>query len=144
MEYFAYKKVKKHQAEKKAAEGHQSPLLDEKDESFLRRVISAEGTPPPLPARPHGLPEAGDFTGNASQMVVHDGNTVAEENSSRDKGKGKEKETEKSAETEGKKPGRFAFLSRVGTKKVCLHTFITSLNITKCWTWSVARVLTAQ
>ncbi|KAL5331764.1 hypothetical protein ACEPPN_001302 [Leptodophora sp. 'Broadleaf-Isolate-01'] len=121
MEYFAYKKVKKHQAEKKAAAGQQSPLLDEKDESFLRRVISAEGTPPPLPARPHGLPEAGDFTGNASQMVVHDGNTVAEEEghrrSSKDKGKGKEKENEKSAETDGKKHGRFAFLSRVGTKK---------------------------
>ncbi|KAH6716036.1 hypothetical protein BKA61DRAFT_602397 [Leptodontidium sp. MPI-SDFR-AT-0119] len=121
MEYFAYKKVKKHQAEKKAAAVQQSPLLDEKDESFLRRVISAEGTPPPLPARPHGLPEAGDFTGNASQMVVHDGNTVAEEEghrrSSKDKGKGKEKENEKSAETDGKKHGRFAFLSRVGTKK---------------------------
>jgi len=121
MEYFTYKKVKKHQAEKKAAANQQSPLLDEKDETFLRRVISAEGTPPPLPARPHGLPEAGDFTGNASQMVVHDGNTVAEEEahkrSSKDKGKGKEKENEKSVETEGKKPGRFAFLSRVGTKK---------------------------
>ncbi|KAG4443271.1 hypothetical protein IFR05_001215 [Cadophora sp. M221] len=121
MEYFAYKKVKKHQAEKKAAAGQQSPLLDEKDESFLRRVISAEGTPPPLPARPHGLPEAGDFTGNASQMVVHDENTVAKEEghrrSSKDKGKGKEKGSEKGVETEGKKSGRFAFLSRVGTKK---------------------------
>lgn len=127
MEYFAYKKVKKHQAEKKAAEGKQAPLLDEKDERFLRRVISAEGTPPPLPTRPHGLPEAGDFANNASQMVVHDGNTVAEEESrrtSRDKGKGKEKET---VETEAKKPGRFAFLSRVGTKKVCqssLNSFL--------------------
>ena len=119
MEYFAYKKVKKHQAEKKAAEGKQSPLLDEKDETFLRRVISAEGTPPPLPARPQDLSEAGDFSGNASQMVVHDGNTVAEEEqrrSSKDKGKGKEKEH---VEAEGKKPGRFSFLSRVGTKKVC-------------------------
>ncbi|KAH7386288.1 hypothetical protein BKA64DRAFT_725989 [Cadophora sp. MPI-SDFR-AT-0126] len=119
MEYFTYKKVKKHQAEKKAAEGKQSPLLDEKDESFLRRVISAEGIPPPLPARPQELTVAGDFSGNASQMVVHDGNTVAEEEkrrSSKDKGKGKEKEKE-NIETEAKKPGRFSFLSRVGTKK---------------------------
>ncbi|KAG4423847.1 hypothetical protein IFR04_002992 [Cadophora malorum] len=117
MEYFAYKKVKKHQAEKKAAEGKQSPLLDEKDETFLRRVISAEGTPPPLPARPQDLAEAGNFSGNASQMVVHDGNTVAEEEhrrSLKDKGKGKEKEH---VEVEAKKPGRFSFLSRVGTKK---------------------------
>ncbi|KAL2065489.1 hypothetical protein VTL71DRAFT_3159 [Oculimacula yallundae] len=120
MEYFTYKKVKKHQAEKKAAEGIQPPLLDEKDETFLRRVISAEGTPPPLPVRPDGLPEAGDFAGNASEMVVHDGNTVAEEEghkrSSKDKGEGKAEEPEKGVENE-KKHGRFAFLSRINTKK---------------------------
>jgi len=128
MEYFAYKKVKKHQAEKKAAEGKQSPLLDEKDETFLRRVISAEGTPPPLPARPQDLSEAGNFSGNASQMVVHDGNTVAEEEhrrSSKDKGKGKEKEH---VEAEAKKPGRFSFLSRVGTKKVCIFHILLLLG----------------
>ncbi|CZT04849.1 uncharacterized protein RCO7_09228 [Rhynchosporium graminicola] len=123
MEYFTYKKVKKHQAEKKAAESLKSPLLDEKDETFLRRVISAEGTPPPLPTRPHGLAEAGDFAGNASQMVVHDGNTVAADEeghrrSSKDKGKGKAKESEKGVDTEGKKGGRFLFItSKIGTKK---------------------------
>ncbi len=122
MEYFAYKKVKKHQAEKKAEAGLQSPLLTEEDEHFLQRVVSAEGTPPPLPERPHGLGrEAGDSSGNAAQMVVHDSNTTAEEGhrrSSKDKGKGKENEQD--AEKEEKKPGRFAFLRRAGTKKVCL------------------------
>jgi hypothetical protein len=114
LEYFTYKKVKKHQAEKKAVAGVQTPILNEEDENFLERVISAEGTPPPLPQRPHGLgPEAGDSTGNNSQMVQH--SSTAESEGGKDKGKGKENEKPKDA----KKTNRFSFLSRVGTKKVC-------------------------
>lgn len=115
MEYFAFKKVKKHQAEKKAA------VLTQEDENFLERIVSAEGTPPPLPERPHGLgPEAGDPTGNAAQMVVHDGNTTAVETETEKepvdkKGKGKANEVDKE---EKKKSNRFSFLSRSGTKKV--------------------------
>ncbi|KAI9050552.1 hypothetical protein LZ554_005713 [Drepanopeziza brunnea f. sp. 'monogermtubi'] len=118
LEYFTSKKVKKHEAEKKAEAGLLSPLISEEDEHFLERIVSAEGTPPPLPERPRALgPEAGDSTGNAAQVVVHEGNDTAEEEkrrSSKDKGKGKE--IEKDAEKE-KKPGRFSFLHRSGTKK---------------------------
>ncbi|KAG0650160.1 hypothetical protein D0Z07_3144 [Hyphodiscus hymeniophilus] len=110
LEYFSYKKIKKHQAEKRAETQVQSPLLNEEDENFLERIVSAEGTPPPLPERPHGLgPEAGDTTGNSSQLVSHDGR-VDEKN---DKGKGKENEKAKDA----KKANRFSFLTRSGTKK---------------------------
>lgn len=120
MEYFAYKKMKKHQAEKKAQAGLLSPIISEADEHFLDRIVSAEGTPPPLPDRPHGLElEAGDSTGNAGQVVVHDGNTTAEDGpSSRSMDKGKAKENEKSVEKEDKKSSRFSFLRRSGTKKV--------------------------
>lgn len=114
LEYFTYKKVKKHQAEKRAKEETQSPLLDEEDERFLTRIVSAEGTPPPLPERPHGLGvEAGDSTGNKSQMVVHDGRE--DENHHKDKGKGKESEK---PDRDPKKSNRFSFLRRSGTKKV--------------------------
>ncbi|KAI6716648.1 hypothetical protein JHW43_000760 [Diplocarpon mali] len=121
MEYFTYKKIKKHQAEKKAQAGLQSPLLNAEDENFLERIVSAEGTPPPLPQRPLELgAEAGDSTGNAAQVVVHDRNITAEEGQrrrSKDKGKSKENETETSAGKDAKKPGRFSFLHRSGTKK---------------------------
>ena len=114
LEYFTYKKVKKHQAEKKAQAGVQTPILNEEDENFLERVISAEGTPPPLPDRPSGLgPEAGDSTGNDSQMVEHTGEPVGE--AQIDKGKGKEKENEKPKDA--KKSNRFSFLSSLGSKK---------------------------
>ena len=99
MEYFTYKKIKKHQAEKRAKDGEQTPVISEEDEHFLTRVISAEGTPPPLPERPQFGPEAGDSTNNQAQMVVHDGNGTAEGNgttepaldkqATKDKGKGK-------------------------------------------------------
>jgi hypothetical protein len=127
MEYFAYKKVKKHQAEKRAAEGEQTPIISEEDEHFLTRVISAEGTPPPLPERPRFGPEAGDSTNNQAQMVVHDGNGLTEsagngttepviekrETKIKDKGKGKENEKH-----DGKKASRFVLLARSLTKKV--------------------------
>ena len=114
MEYFTYKKVKKHQAEKRAQAQVQSPLLNDEDANFLERIVSAEGTPPPLPERPHGLgPEAGDSTGNNAQMVAHDGGPVDE-----NKAKGKGKENKKPKTKEDKKLGRFSFLTRSGTKKV--------------------------
>jgi hypothetical protein len=110
LEYFTYKKVKKHQAEKKAERGVQTPILNEEDENFLERVISAEGTPPPLPERPHEVgPEAGDLTGNDSQIVAHNGGPVDEEHKGKGKGNEKPKDTKKSS--------RFSILSRVGTKK---------------------------
>jgi len=114
LEYFTYKKVKKHQAEKRAEANVQTPILNEEDENFLERVISAEGTPPPLPERPHILgPEAGDSTGNNSQMVEHNSGPVDEK--LKDKGKGKEKENERPKDA--KKSNRFSFLMRSGTKK---------------------------
>lgn len=118
MEYFTYKNVKKHQAEKRAREHKQEPVLNEEDENFLERIVSAEGTPPPLPQRPSwsGV-EAGDSTQNKSQMAVHDGRVDdSNDHKHKDKGKGKEnKENEKDA----KKTSRFSFLSRSGTKKAC-------------------------
>jgi hypothetical protein len=118
MEYFTYKKIKKNQAEKHAKEGSQTPVISEEDENFLTRVISAEGTPPPLPERPRLGPEAGDSTDNQAQMVVHDGNGTTEpapdKQATKDKGKGKENEKH-----DGKKASnRFSFLTRSLTKKV--------------------------
>ncbi|RDL31409.1 Uncharacterized protein BP5553_09618 [Venustampulla echinocandica] len=123
LEYFTYKKFKKHQAQKKAADlkaQNQAPppLLDDEDQAFLERVVSAEGTPPPLPERPRGLGvEAGDTRDNGSQMVVHDHDdapSTAEKGRTHiDKGKGKE--ADKAAEK--KKSNRFSFLQRSGTKK---------------------------
>jgi len=135
LEYFSYKKIKKHQAERKSAASTpsaepsskaaetkkteaavqtppahvQSPILSEEDAYFLERVVSAEGTPPPLPTRPphEDLPEAGDSTGNTAQVVVSD--------------KGKGKENEKPVD---KKKSRFSFLNRSGTKKVCFPSAI--------------------
>lgn len=122
MEYFTYKKIKKHQAEKHAKEGSQTPVISEEDEHFLTRVISAEGTPPPLPERPHLGAEAGDSTNNQAQMVVRDGNGVTEapvaHEKEKPKDKGKGKENEKHAEKDGKKASRFAFIARSLTKKV--------------------------
>ncbi len=122
LEYFTVKKIKKHNAEKEKRKHSgspqvavQSPLLDEEDEHFLKRIVSAEGTPPPLPQRPMLGPEAGDHRGNTAQMVVHDGRKSS--HSDRHKDKGKERETEK--REDGKSSStRFSFLKRSGTKKV--------------------------
>jgi len=135
LEYFTYKKVKKHQAEKKGKETLAKvktppPLLDEDDERFLERIVSAEGTPPPLPDRPTFGAEAGDSTGNASQVVVHEKKETGHERRSRERSerrsrshehkvKGKGKENEKSTQDE-KKSNRFSFLQRTFTKKVIL------------------------
>jgi hypothetical protein len=114
LEYFTYKKIKKHEAEKRAQVQVQTPILNEEDENFLQRVVSAEGTPPPLPERPHVLgPEAGDPTGNKAQLVVHTGGAEAVDEKNKDKGKGKENHRNKVT----KKSHRFSFLSKSGNKK---------------------------
>jgi hypothetical protein len=127
MEYFTYKKVKKHQTEKKAKDGEQTPVISKEDENFLTRVISVEGTPPPLPERPSFGPETGGSTNNQAQMVVHDGNGATEpagndttklavekqETKQKDNVKGKENEKHND-----KKASRFSFLARSLTKKV--------------------------
>lgn len=122
MEYFTYKKVKKHQEEKrKHAETKVEtprPVLSDEDVNFLERIVSAEGTPPALPDRPSYMnPEAGDSTENDAQMVVHDG---AEQPGHHDKGK--EKETEKLSDKDKKAAkkaaNRFSFItSKFGKKK---------------------------
>ena len=130
LEYFTYKKVKKHQDEKKGGEkGKETlvqtppPLLNEEDERFLERIVSVEGTPPPLPTRPTFGAEAGDVTGNASQMVVHDKDGEQKHHQhhqhhhskSEDKGKGRGGEP-----MEAKKENKFTgFLGRTFTKRVC-------------------------
>lgn len=129
LEYFAYKKAKKHQAEKQAEAQVQSPVLTEEDENFLERIVSAEGTPPALPERPITPnpklperlivlnPEAGNPTDNDEQMVVYDeagtkANTKAEAKAERkaEKKKGKGKETV--SDKDKKKSNRFSFLHR--------------------------------
>jgi hypothetical protein len=123
LEYFTSKKVKKHHEKKASGKENETmvktppPLLNDEDEQFLTRMVSAEGTPPPLPTRPNFGAEAGDSTGNDAQMVVHDGREHHRRHSvkSVDKGKGKE------SETEAKKENKFTgFLGRTFTKRVCL------------------------
>jgi hypothetical protein len=119
MEYFTLKKIRQHQAEKRAQEHLQSPVLTEEDENFLERIVSAEGTPPALPDRPHFLnpevaSEVGDSTTNDAQVVVYDDATTSGEKSRdiHDKGKGKGKEKEHSSDKDKKKANRFSFLTR--------------------------------
>jgi len=150
LEYFTYKKVKKHQAEKKARESQTTtplespyvapkgtavhskpaPVLSREDERFLDSIVGDnEGERPVLPLRPtSGLAEAGDATGNKSQVVVHDGRTSTNEDEGIaaglkhriGKGKGKEVEVEgDEKDKETKKGSRFSFIQRTFTKKVC-------------------------
>ncbi|KAF5878574.1 putative ring-like domain-containing protein [Botrytis fragariae] len=172
LEYFTYKKVKKHNAEKKdrvsnsntplasptpaspttsskprhlntvkspsadLGRGGASPILNDEDEYFLHRFISAEGTPPPLPQRKPTLParpsergneritmgdEAGEWRNNELQMILRedgDGEEVERENETRAQGKGKDKmgeEGEKiddNTEKVAKKWKRLSFLHR--------------------------------
>jgi hypothetical protein len=120
LEYFTYKKVKKHQAEKHAKEGSQTPVINEEDEHFLTRVISAEGTPPPLPVRPQLGAEAGDSTNNKAQMVVHGGDATSEpaHDGPKTQDKGKGKETEKPTQKDAKKISRLSLLARTISKRV--------------------------
>jgi hypothetical protein len=104
LEYFAYKKMKKHQAQKQAA---RAPVLSPVDEAFLQRIVAEDATPPALPDRPlTNMPEVGDPTGNASQIAVVEGK------------KGKEKAKDK----DHKKSSRFSFLQRGSTKKVPIES----------------------
>ncbi|KAF7913715.1 uncharacterized protein EAF01_000121 [Botrytis porri] len=174
LEYFTYKKVKKHNAEKKdrvsnsntplaspnpaspttsskprhlntvksssadLERGGASPILNDEDEYFLHRFISAEGTPPPLPQRKPTLParpsergnegitmgdEAGEWRNNELQMILRededeDGEGIERENETKAQGKGKEKigeEGEKiddTTEKVAKKWKRLSFLHR--------------------------------
>ncbi|KAM0165968.1 hypothetical protein ACHAQE_002068 [Botrytis cinerea] len=171
LEYFTYKKVKKHNAEKKdrasnsntplespnpaspstsskprrlntvrsrsadLERGGASPILNEEDEYFLHRFISAEGTPPPLPQRKPTLPtrpserrneaitmgdEAGEWRNNELQMILRegDGESVERENEGAAPGKGKEKMSEEgekiddNTEKVAKKWKRLSFLNR--------------------------------
>ncbi|KAL8818280.1 MAG: hypothetical protein Q9223_003058 [Gallowayella weberi] len=97
------------------------PVLSEEDEAFLHR-IATEGTPPPLPERPHpqDLPVAGETEENNAQLVLltdaqkvplpsapdtpADEITPAVESEAPDNGKGKLKEK--------KKVARWSFLRR--------------------------------
>lgn len=138
LEYFTYKKAKKHQAAKKLAKDlkqeaetkrptspHPAPILNEGDEQFLTRVISAEGTPPPLPDRPSWWgPTAGEYTENDLQMILHESapadynNESIEPEAIKDKGKGKAKaDTHEEVDPKAvKKAHRFSFLHRKSTK----------------------------
>ncbi|MCJ1318467.1 hypothetical protein MMC15_003795 [Xylographa vitiligo] len=69
MEYFNYKKTKKHQD---TIEKSEAPVLTDEDEAFLQR-ITTEGTPPPFPERPQDLPEAGSTKGNDAQIALMNG-----------------------------------------------------------------------
>lgn len=102
LEYFTYKKVKKHQAEKRAREEAAQtpplkPVLSPDDERFMEYLVS-EGTPPPLPQRPTALNQ---------EVVVADENTPQLERSI---SKGKNKENEKGPGKSKKKENRFSSL----------------------------------
>ena len=129
MEYFSFKRAKKHQDKVPAAE---TPVLDDEDEAFLKRITTqVEGTPPALPERPlDGLSVAGDPTGNDMQLILADearevplpdapetpegvkpdaerSRDVAEDGKA--KGKGKEKERSKSRDAN---KNRWSFLQK--------------------------------
>ncbi|KAI9752297.1 MAG: hypothetical protein M4579_005681 [Chaenotheca gracillima] len=128
LEYFTYKKVKKHQEEKKQKQ--RSEVLTPDDEQFLQRIISEEGPPPPLPERPI-RPEAGDPSQNALQLVLYDdGDSEISDSDvseiideTRDKGApGASAEREMSRgntsvdDGADKKKSRWSFLQRAGSK----------------------------
>src|SRR5205814_10025562 len=107
LEYLSYRKFKKNQEKKRAAQ-QQSPILADEDENFLKPIV-AEGPAPPLPERTYLLdPE----TGNP------DGKDEASE-----KGKGKQIEDgHNKGMTKHKSNGktnRLSFVQRMISKKVC-------------------------
>ena len=108
LEYFSYKNIKKHQAEKKVEAKIQTPLITEEDENFLTRIVSAEGTPPPLPERPRSteVPNIAD--------ACHDGQVTG--------GAIKRKEDEKPIDR--KKSNHFSFIHRRNTRKASLLSHI--------------------
>ena len=114
LEYFSYKKIKKHQAEKKAEAKIQTPLITEEDENFLTRIVSAEGTPPPLPERPHSTEVPGRADTCEDDPVT--GGTVKQ---------GKDEQI-----IDRKKSNRFSFIHRRNTKKAnhLFHTLNSRAN----------------
>ncbi|KAI4232332.1 MAG: hypothetical protein LQ349_005092 [Xanthoria aureola] len=122
MSYFTSKKGKEVADKVEGAPDNvEGPVLSEEDEAFLHRMAT-EGTPPPLPERPHpqDLPVVGEAEGNNAQLVLLEEaqhvplpsapDTPAEVVASDldrgipDKSKGKQKEE--------KKPFRWSFLRR--------------------------------
>jgi len=117
------------------------PLLTEEDEEFLRGFVSDEDDAPEyrpvLPTRPvvEGMKVAGDATGNDDQVALRDGKETNKKETygeyvgdfvggirSRFAGKGKEKEHEVDEEKklrEKHEGGRFGFIGRTFSKKVC-------------------------
>lgn len=101
LEYFTYKKVKKHQAEKRAREeaatASLKPVLSLDDERFIENLV-AEGTPPALPQRPIILNQDSDeVKQNTSQLE-------------RSVSKGKTKENDNGPTKPKKKENRFSLL----------------------------------
>lgn len=72
MEYFTHKKSKSPAEHAAEAKSHELPVLTEEDEAFLAHITS-EDTPPPLPARPQDLSEAGSTRGNDAQIALMNG-----------------------------------------------------------------------
>ncbi|KAI9844022.1 MAG: hypothetical protein M1837_005957 [Sclerophora amabilis] len=68
MEYFTRKKEKKHHEEKTRSE---VPVLTPNDELFLERMVSEEGSPPPLPDRSNSF-TTGVPPENDGQLVLHE------------------------------------------------------------------------
>ena len=129
MEYFSFKKAKRHQDKTPPSD---TPVLDHEDEAFLKRITTqVEGTPPALPNRPlDGLSVAGDPTDNDQQLVLADEareiplpdapftpegvkpeTDVPREAADDGKTKGKGKEKERSKSRDGTKD-RWSFLRR--------------------------------
>jgi hypothetical protein len=69
LDYFTAKKSKSKTHGEKLRKNSE-PVFSPDDEAFLHRITSeSEGTPPPLPERPHDLHIAGYATENNSQLV---------------------------------------------------------------------------
>ena len=121
MEYFNHKLARKHHPPDVKSE---TPVLTEEDEEFLQRIAS-EGTPPPLPERPHQhLPVAGESYGNNAQLALMNDarNTplpdipdTPDEVTPAKEGKGKEKAKEEKSKEKAKsdkRPMTWSFLRR--------------------------------
>ena len=120
LDYFSSKKARKHPEKATKSE---EPVLNDDDEAFLQSIMSQiEGTPPPLPERPHKLPVAGETCGNDMQVALSEEAKdvpipdvpdtpegilpgASSENSTGNKGKGKEK-------VKDNKKNRWSFLRR--------------------------------
>jgi hypothetical protein len=119
LEYLAVKKFKKHKAERLAKEEVPAPVLSRDDEHFLERIVSAEGTPPPLPERPSSAISAVSETGDSTQDVVHGEGTEAGDAQGRAEknSRGKGREDECVSDKGKKKSNIFSFLHRSTERK---------------------------